>query len=228
MARQASDLAVLSEARCPYLILGVSRTASWEEVRGAYREQARLSHPDKGGDKERFQQVAEAFNILQKRMEEGDFLRPRGGFGSSTVCRDAGASQVRHPSKEHSVQGFPGSPWVPGSPAAGSVPHAGAPGTWRSSQAPTSAASSFESRGSRSAASSSLPAGAAARGRRIVGGLADFVKEEVKAQADQGDGVDPERHKAFVTAAIRRTGGSRHASIAQELRKAELQAHGSW
>ncbi len=49
----------------PYEILGVDRTASTEEVRRAYRERAKTTHPDvPGGSKEEFRKVQRALTTL--------------------------------------------------------------------------------------------------------------------------------------------------------------------
>lgn len=47
-----------------YEILGVARTATLEEIKRAYRKAARKTHPDQGGDPERFREVQTAFDIL--------------------------------------------------------------------------------------------------------------------------------------------------------------------
>jgi curved DNA-binding protein CbpA len=47
-----------------YAILGVTSRASKDEIKAAYRELARKTHPDAGGDPERFAQVAEAWEVL--------------------------------------------------------------------------------------------------------------------------------------------------------------------
>mmetsp|Transcript_10634 Transcript_10634/g.21277 ORF Transcript_10634/g.21277 Transcript_10634/m.21277 type:complete len:203 (-) Transcript_10634:88-696(-) len=60
-----------------YNVLGVSKDSSSAEIRKAYRKQALLNHPDKGGDKALFIKVAEAYEVLgdESRRERYD----RGG-----------------------------------------------------------------------------------------------------------------------------------------------------
>ena len=51
-----------------YEILGIRRTASAEEIRAAFREQAKRYHPDRGGsaeDQTRFRHLREAFETLR-------------------------------------------------------------------------------------------------------------------------------------------------------------------
>ncbi|WP_334123197.1 J domain-containing protein [Glutamicibacter sp.] len=48
----------------PYEILGVSSSASMEEIKIAYRRAARATHPDLGGSEEKFRQVQQAFQDL--------------------------------------------------------------------------------------------------------------------------------------------------------------------
>lgn len=45
-------------------ILGVKRGSSKEEITKAYRKKALLNHPDKGGDKAKFQQLLDAKDTL--------------------------------------------------------------------------------------------------------------------------------------------------------------------
>lgn len=47
-----------------YDILGVSKTASPEELKKAYRQAAIRNHPDKGGDPEKFKELAQAYEVL--------------------------------------------------------------------------------------------------------------------------------------------------------------------
>ena len=72
-----------------YQVLGVSRDASPEEIKKAYRKLARQLHPDVNpGEEERFKEVTMAYEVLsdpQKReMHDlgGDPFSTGGGFGS--------------------------------------------------------------------------------------------------------------------------------------------------
>lgn len=53
-----------------YEILGVSKNATEDEIKKAYRKAAMKNHPDKGGDPEKFKELAQAYEVLsdsQKR-----------------------------------------------------------------------------------------------------------------------------------------------------------------
>ena len=67
----------------PYKILGVSEDTDQKEIKKAYRKLAAQHHPDRGGDEEKFKEVAEAYSILsddQKRQQH--HARQRGpGLG---------------------------------------------------------------------------------------------------------------------------------------------------
>ena len=69
-------------ARDPYQELGVSRGASADEVRKAFRKLAKAHHPDTNPNnkvsEERFKQVTAAFDILGRGRGGGG---PTGGFG---------------------------------------------------------------------------------------------------------------------------------------------------
>lgn len=47
-----------------YKTLGVSRTATPEEIKKAYRKLARKYHPDAGGDEAKFKEINEAYEVL--------------------------------------------------------------------------------------------------------------------------------------------------------------------
>jgi curved DNA-binding protein CbpA len=60
-----------------YDVLGVS-SASSEEIRARYRELARLTHPDHGGDFYQFQVLSEAFAVLGDPTERAAYDRELG------------------------------------------------------------------------------------------------------------------------------------------------------
>ncbi|KAK1271977.1 hypothetical protein QJS04_geneDACA012921 [Acorus gramineus] len=112
-----------------YEILGVSKTASQDDLKKAYRKAAIKNHPDKGGDPEKFKELAQAYEVLsdpEKReiydqygedaLKEGmgggggghdpfDIFQsffggsPFGGGGSSRGRRQRRGEDVVHPLK---------------------------------------------------------------------------------------------------------------------------------
>jgi DnaJ-class molecular chaperone len=56
----------------PYLVLNLGRSASFQEIKKAYRQMARLYHPDLNKDdrraQEKFMQVKEAFEEFEKKF----------------------------------------------------------------------------------------------------------------------------------------------------------------
>lgn len=63
----------------PYEILGISNTASPEEIKKAYRKLASQNHPDKGGDTAKFQDIQRAYDILSDPQKKQNF--DSGGHG---------------------------------------------------------------------------------------------------------------------------------------------------
>ena len=65
-----------------YETLGVSKSATPEEIKRAYRKLASQHHPDKGGDTAKFQQVEEAYRVLSDpaQRQQYDNPQPQGGF----------------------------------------------------------------------------------------------------------------------------------------------------
>ena len=49
-----------------YSMLGVSKTATADEIKKAYRQMARENHPDAGGDEEKFKDINEAETIVEE------------------------------------------------------------------------------------------------------------------------------------------------------------------
>lgn len=70
-----------------YEVLGISKTASADEIKKAYRKAAVAHHPDKeGGDEAKFKEVSEAYEVLkdsQKRQRYDQFGHAGVGGASS-------------------------------------------------------------------------------------------------------------------------------------------------
>ncbi len=71
-----------------YEILGVSRDASQEEIKKAYRRLAHKYHPDKeGGDEQKFKEINEAYQVLsdpEKRRQYDQFGQAFAGAGGAS------------------------------------------------------------------------------------------------------------------------------------------------
>ena len=50
-----------------YKRLGVEKSASMAEIKKAYHKAAMKHHPDRGGDKEKFQEYQEAYEVLSDK-----------------------------------------------------------------------------------------------------------------------------------------------------------------
>ena len=66
-----------------YDILGVSKDASPEEIKKAYRKLAHKYHPDKGGDEKKFKEINEAYQVLGDPEKKAQYDRFGKTFGSS-------------------------------------------------------------------------------------------------------------------------------------------------
>ena len=60
----------------PYKILGIETDATPEEIRRAYRRQAKKYHPDAGGDVWVFQQVQDAYDELTGKKKKKRRKKP--------------------------------------------------------------------------------------------------------------------------------------------------------
>ena len=67
----------MSEKRCYYEILGVERSASEEEIRKSYRQNALKYHPDRNpndpGATAKFKEATEAFSVLSDEEKRGRY-----------------------------------------------------------------------------------------------------------------------------------------------------------
>lgn len=60
-----------------YQTLGVSKTATQEEIKKAFRKLASQHHPDKGGDTATFQKIQAAYDILGDAAKRADYDNPQ-------------------------------------------------------------------------------------------------------------------------------------------------------
>ncbi|WP_456369853.1 DnaJ C-terminal domain-containing protein [Thermodesulfatator atlanticus] len=67
----------------PYQILGISPEAGLDEIKRAFREKARLYHPDRGGEERLFRELKRSYEILRRRHAPAPLIivtdRPKGG-----------------------------------------------------------------------------------------------------------------------------------------------------
>ena len=95
--------------RDPYIILGVPRQASGEDIARAYRRAARLSHPDSGGagSAERFQAVSDAYDVLRDPRRRAVYDRSHPLARPQTLAAPGGSVRYAAPGSPHLVLGRP-------------------------------------------------------------------------------------------------------------------------
>ena len=85
----------------PYQVLGLTRSASDEEIKKAYRNLSRKYHPDanvnnphKDEAEEKFKQVQQAYDQIMKEKQQGTSGSYSGGYAGSS--RDAGGGSYQN------------------------------------------------------------------------------------------------------------------------------------
>lgn len=95
-----------------YKTLGVSKNATSDEIKKAYRRLALEHHPDKGGDEAEFKKVNEAYQVLsdpQKRVQYDQFGSAGfGGGGNSYGGYQSGGFDFGGQGVEFNFGGFGG------------------------------------------------------------------------------------------------------------------------
>jgi curved DNA-binding protein CbpA len=112
------------ERRDPYVVLGVARQSSDEEIARAYRRAARASHPDsgRGGSAERFQAVSDAYEVLRDPGRRAVYDRSHPLARPRTAVARKGSVRYAALGSQHVVLGQPAaSRLVPAQLSAGDV-----------------------------------------------------------------------------------------------------------
>jgi curved DNA-binding protein CbpA len=91
----------------PYIVLGVARQASAEEIARAYRRAARASHPDGGsaGSAERFRAVSDAYEELRDARRRETYDRSHPVVRSHPVDPPRGSVRYAAPGSQHVLLG---------------------------------------------------------------------------------------------------------------------------
>lgn len=71
-----------------YAILGVSKSASEDEIKKAFRRLAHEHHPDKGGEAQKFKDINEAYQVLSDKQKRATYDR----FGSAAFEQGNGGA----------------------------------------------------------------------------------------------------------------------------------------
>jgi len=130
-----------STSSSPYDVLGVTATASADELRRAYRRKLRETHPDTGGDAAHFDRVQRAWEQVGTPEERAAYDRgsnPREARGTRTTSAAGETSGGGFTARgAQATSGPSGSSFVPRPPAAARAPSQeparsyGHPGGWR-------------------------------------------------------------------------------------------------
>ena len=91
-----------------YDVLGLAPTADYNEIKKAYREKARASHPDRGGDEAEFKKIGKVWELLDTKakaqlyFEQFSAQAIKPDWTSSHASYQPGASSYRTPSPTQS------------------------------------------------------------------------------------------------------------------------------
>jgi curved DNA-binding protein CbpA len=76
-----------------YDILGLSKNATFEEIKAKYKSLAQQHHPDKGGDPELFKEIKNAYEVLSDPVNRKKY-DTTGHYESGTSLRDQALEQL--------------------------------------------------------------------------------------------------------------------------------------
>lgn len=72
-----------------YKILGITSSASQEEIKSAYKRASMKYHPDKGGDEESFKQVQDAYSVLSNESKKKYYDASRKVYAKGEIILDS-------------------------------------------------------------------------------------------------------------------------------------------
>jgi curved DNA-binding protein CbpA len=101
-----------------YLVLGVASDADSSQLQSAWRNAAKRSHPDLGGDIEEFQSIEIAYQVLSNPLERQRYDRYR-RHTQAFASRPTGSRQspfVTYPPDTSTDEGYDTNPYVWASP----------------------------------------------------------------------------------------------------------------
>ena len=88
-----------------YEILGVSKTASQEDIKKAFHKLAHKYHPDKGGDEKKFKEVNEAYQVLSDKQKRAQYDNYGRVFDGSEFSAEGGPwSWGSRPQSEEGIE----------------------------------------------------------------------------------------------------------------------------
>ena len=89
-----------------YEILGVAKDAKPDEIKKAYRKLASQHHPDKGGDKTKFQEIQSAYDTLSDTNKRQQYDMQQNGFGGGGTQFHFHSGDMSHPDIAEIFRGF--------------------------------------------------------------------------------------------------------------------------